>query len=118
MNLDLQNQIFRFIAESRSVDQTTLTLETTLLGDLGTDGDDAYELLLSFSKTFNVDFSTFEFTRHFGNEGITPLQVIPYFYRLIVGLRGKDPHAVAGKKPITIRDLVRSAEEKRWLEPN
>jgi hypothetical protein len=44
------------------------------------------------------------------------LQAVPYFYRLIVGLGGKDTHVVAGKLPITIGDLVRSAEENRWVE--
>lgn len=92
-----------------------LTLDTTLLGDLGTDGADGWELIETFGEEFQVDLSGFEPSKHFGPEGIgCPVSLLIWFVEVV--LRRRDSHEVWGLTPITIRDLVAAAERKKWLK--
>jgi hypothetical protein len=44
------------------------------------DGTDAVEFMEAFSKEFNVDMSEFEFDKHFGPEGFSPLDLFDIVY--------------------------------------
>lgn len=46
-----------------------LTPNLSLSNDLGIYGDDASELIISFSEKFNVDISHFKFDEYFEGEG-------------------------------------------------
>ena len=88
--------------------------ESTLLGDLGLDGDDADEFLSDFAKRFEVDMVGFRFEDHFSNEGMYPWQFRGFVWNLIQGMLGKDPHALAGLKAIKVEDLIHAANSHRW----
>jgi hypothetical protein len=94
------------------VDKARLRLDTTLLGDLGIDGDDGLELMADFGRKFNVDLMQFEPSKHFGPEGgcFPPLALYVLLRTWVMG----DPHEAVGLLPISIRDLVRAAEAGKW----
>lgn len=86
-----------------------MTLESTLLGDLGLDGDDASEFFEALLSKFGVDISSFEFERHFRCE--------PFFKGILYILRKlkyRDEHVAARKEPITVAQLVSACEKKAW----
>ena len=68
---DIEERVFEFVAELTGAERRRLTLATTLVGDLGVDGDDGWDLVESFGEKFEVDLSTFRGDEHFGPEGLS-----------------------------------------------
>jgi len=66
--IDLLNDVKNFISEFWKVDKSKLHKETRILQDLGIDGDDAKEFIMSFANNFNIDSNGFEFDKCFGPE--------------------------------------------------
>jgi hypothetical protein len=115
INPDLEARVKGFVANERGVDPLRIKLDTTLFGDLGTDGADGWELIEAFGKEFEVDRSGFDWSRHFGPEaGCNPFTFIPLLIEEV--LRRRDPHVISGLTSITIRDLIEAAEQKTWLK--
>ena len=50
-------------------DNDQISLKSRLENDLGMTGDDVSEFLTSFSEKFEVDFTDFDFRKHFNEEG-------------------------------------------------
>lgn len=73
---------------------------TCLEKDLGMSGDDAYEFLVEFGKTFDVDISTFEMGKYFYPEGDA---ILPGIIRAFTG---KDNPK---QKELTLGDLEKAA---------
>ena len=74
-------------------DEDILIEEYSLLEeDLGITGEDAYDLIISFSKTFNVNIDNFSFSKYF-NEEPSPFLTMPYTLR-----------------PFRVRDLLKAIE--------
>jgi hypothetical protein len=94
-----------------------LTLGTTLFGDLGVDGDDAAELFEAYATEFRVDRTGLDLRRHFGPEGwpLWALLIMPLW--MLWMARPGEPHKKAGLTPVTLSDLVISAEAGRWGGP-
>ncbi len=86
-----------------------MTIESTLLGDLGLDGDDAWEVFEKLQSKFGVDISSFEFERHFRCEPC--FKGVFYFLRK---LKYRNEHVAACKEPVTIAQLVNACEKKVW----
>jgi acyl carrier protein len=65
--------VFDFVVEETSVRRETLTLDTTLSGDIGLDGDDAVEFFEEFQEEFSVNIEDLElfWDRYFAPEGMT-----------------------------------------------
>lgn len=113
MNHDLSTQVFAMVSEFTGVRPQELTLETTLLYDLGIDGDDAVEFFEEFARTFGVDLSDFNIETHFGPEASDP------FSSILTWVQGwwiGDHHSAAGVVPISLHDLVQSARAGRWVK--
>ena len=110
MNDELYGRVKAFIVEQVVwASEKELTPETGLLHDLGIDGDDAYELIEAFCEEFNIqNMSAFDFSTYFGPE-VGDLFILLY---CLVFDRDK-----LLRIPITLRDLVKSAEAKRWIPP-
>lgn len=109
---DLLQAMQDFVATQLGVLVESLDYRTTLLGDLGVDGDDAHELLEAFGARFDVDLSELDFGRHFGNEGLPPWFLLGWLWTLSRG--GDTPEARAGLEPVSIGDLVEAARAGRW----
>ena len=113
----IDEQVKSFVAESRCKETNEIRGDITLLGDLGLDGDDAFEFLSDFAKRFNVDMKGFRFEDHFGHEGMYPWQFPVFFWRLISAIWDKrKPEEVAGLKAIKVEDLIQAASARRWSE--
>ena len=111
----LYDRVVAFVAKERAVRADRLKPETTLLGDLRTDGDDGIELLEDFAREFHVDMSGCDASRYFGSEGLPPWFL---FYWIILAFRRGTSEERARLQPIRIADLVRSAELGRWAVDN
>ncbi len=115
---DTKIKLFKFISEECGVEISELSDDTTLLWDLGLDGDDAVEFFENFSEQFDVDLSEFEIYKYFGPEWypphvllLLPLYIGLYFIRHY--LFGKVNRKL-GFIPITIADLLMAAKTKKW----
>ncbi|MEJ2591182.1 MAG: DUF1493 family protein [Candidatus Thiodiazotropha sp.] len=105
----LETDVIEFIAAESGTRKDQVGLNSTLLGDLGIDGDDARELLESFSERFGVDVSEFEWQWHFRNEPC--IKGIIYLFRK---LRYRDEHLAAKKEPVTVAQIMNACEKKMW----
>jgi acyl carrier protein len=98
------------IAEQTMVSMDKLTLGTTIQKDLGMDGDDAEEIMVEFSKRFDVDMKDFDFMRFFYPEHLclsfSPIAIWQWRH-------GRFPYYT---EPISISDLINAAKAKKWLK--
>jgi acyl carrier protein len=96
-------ELYSFLAQQLRVDAATLGPDDDLVGDLGVDGDDFFELEQAFEQRFSVDMSAYRWYFHHHDEGwlSTPAGL---FFR-----RPKDRIAV------TPRMLLESANAGRWI---
>lgn len=76
---------------------------TELFGDLGFDGDEAFDFLEAFSHEFSVGTGDFDFGRYFGSEGFSPLGLLHSV------LRRQQP-----KHRLTLSMLAKAAELGTW----
>ena len=111
----IQDQVIALVADFTHVRAERITPRTTLFGDLGIDGDDGDEILGRFSKRFGVDTGTIQ-PVHFGCEGIVPWAPLMWIHQAWLGMKekGSTPESRAGLVPITVQDLIDSAQAKRW----
>ena len=107
MNDEIFAQVKAFVAKFALVAEETLSPDTRLLHDLGIDGHDADELIVTFCERFKIqDMSHINLSEYFGPEIGNP---ILFLYDLLFA-REK-----FRKPSITLRDLARSAESKQWV---
>jgi hypothetical protein len=114
MNTELK--VFDFVGRFTRCRSEQLSLATTILGDLGVDGDAANELIQAFSQEFHVDMSSFPFDQYFGTEGWpiwAPLYwacrifFAPFYWK-------QTTEECAGLKLLRIADLVLAADKQSW----
>jgi hypothetical protein len=108
----LDERIIAFVAEERRVPVERLKPDTTLFGDLGTDGDDGIELLERFGREFSVDMSDCDPGCYFGDERLPPWFL---FYWIVLAFRRGTSEQRARLHPVRIADLIRSAHAGRWV---
>lgn len=112
MDYELVNAVKTVVSDSFGVRVRDLSLDTTLFGDLGMDGDDATEFFQRFAEVFEVDLTDLDLSKHFNPEGWGCLLSLPASIR---AWQSGDPHSAAGLIPISIRDLTEAAQRKRWI---
>ena len=99
----LAEQVRLFVARERGMSPAKVALDSSLFHDLGTDGADGVELLQAFAREFHVDLGSIRWDQHFGPEaGFNPFCLLfPSWWRRRF-------------LPVTIADLVRFAQARRW----
>ena len=114
MNAELYARVKTLVAELRNISEEELTPETHLVDDLGIAGDDGYELLEAFCEAFGItNMTEIEPYEYFGPEAWNPFQVcLDLYYLLFDRKKLKDSYSLT---PLYLRDLVKSAEAKRWI---
>ena len=114
---DLDSNVMNFVAEFTGVRRQRLSPVSTLLGDLGVDGADGWELIEAFGEKFHVDLSSFRADQHFGPEGLpiyTPF--LGLWWLVSFPFREKQtPEERSGLRAIRITDLVEAAKGRRWM---
>ena len=112
----IDQSVMDFVADFIGVKRERLTPDLSLLGDLGVDGADGWELIEKFGLKFQVDLSGFRADRHFGPEGL-PIYAPFVWLWLLVSLpfrKRRSAEDEAGLKPIRVRDLILAAKNRRW----
>ena len=119
MNPELYARVKAFVAEETRVSPKKLTPDTHLFEALGIAGDDGYELLEAFCEAFEIqNMSEIEPYKYFGTEGCDPFHVyVDLYYLLFDREKLKEAEEAYGFTPLYLRDLVKSAEAKRWIPP-
>jgi len=111
MDTETFNRVKELLVESVGVSEHEVSPEATLFGDLGIDGDDAYDLFVDFAERFAVDMTGFVLSRHFGPEaGGNPVTALYIMARTLL----YGPHRAAGVVPVKVADLVEAAERGKW----
>ena len=115
MNPELYARVKALIAE-QTWGSEELTPDTHLEDDLGIVGDAGYELLEAFCEEFEIEnMSEIDPYEYFGPEGGNPFYIYVLLYYLAFNREKlKDPYSLT---PLYLRDLVKSAEAKRWIPP-
>lgn len=108
MEQDIFSDLISFVHTSRWKYRKELTRETQLERDLSLTGDDAVEFMESFFSKFNIEFSNFEFSKYFDDEGL--LININWFKQLIWGT----PLPKRSKHKLTLGDLEKAIIDKKW----
>ena len=117
MNDELYGRVKTFVAEHAGASAKKINPDTRLMEDLGICGDDGYELLAAFCEEFKIqNTNEMDLTKYFAPEGCNYFGICVFFYDLVFN-RAKLREESNGYIPITLRDLVRSAEAKRWIPP-
>lgn len=80
--------------------------EDRLLHDLGLYGDDAEEFVAELAKQFSLPLSSFDFGKYFFPESYA-FWLFPRFLRRRIA---------AGKTPLTVESVVKSAQHGRWVQ--
>jgi hypothetical protein len=113
----LDDSVLDFVAEFAGIPRQRLKPATTLLGDLGVDGADGWELVEEFGQRFQVDLSAFRFERHFGPEGLPTYAPLVWLSWLVSWpfRRKQSPEVRAGVTAIRVSDLIAAARDKRWI---
>ena len=114
MNAKVYARVKTLVAEQVGVSEEKLHPDTHLADDLWIDSDDGYELLEAFCEDFEIqNMSEIDHTEYFGTEGFNSLDIYVMLYYLVFD-REKLNESVP---PLYLRDLVKSAEAKRWIPP-
>ena len=116
MNAELYARVKALVAEQTGVSEEKLNPDTHLADDLGIAGDDGYELLEAFCEAFDIEnVSEIDYTEYFGTEGFNPFYIYVMFYYLAFDREKlRDSYSFT---PLYLRDLVKSAEAKKWIPP-
>lgn len=61
-------ELIVFIKEESLPESLLVTEDLSIEDDLGISGDDAYDFIMTFSKKFQVDLSTFDYSLYFPPE--------------------------------------------------
>lgn len=80
-----------------------LSDDADLLGELGIDGDDAFEFMERFASKFDVEAGNYRWYFHHGEEG-----------QNIGGLLFAPPYRRVDDIPISLNTLTEAVETKRW----
>lgn len=116
LNPELYARVKTFVAEFWSTSEEKLKPGTLLADDLGIAGDDGYELLEAFCEEFEIEnMCEIDASEYFGTEGFNPFEIYVILYYWIFDKEKFDNYG--SDTSLTLRDLVKSAEAKRWMHP-
>ena len=118
MNPELYARVKAFVAEDTRVSSkklTKLTPDTDLFEGLGIAGDDGYELLEAFCEEFDIqDMSEINPYEYFGPEAWNPFEIYVVLYDWVFKRKKCGDFGITA---LYLRDLVKSAEARRWIPP-
>ena len=114
MNAELYARVKALIVEQTGASAEKINPDTLLADDLGIAGDDGCELLEAFCEEFEIqNMSEIDPYEYFGPEGCNPFDIFVFYYYLVFDREKLKEFCPA----LTLRDLVKSAEAKKWIPP-
>jgi len=104
-NTILEKEVRTFLSDFCSIPEKKININSDIVHDLKIEGDDAAELMDSFSKRFIVNLSTFDLSEYFVSESaFNPIRALCL---LFYGKKKK-------LKNIYVYDLINAAKVKKW----
>ena len=97
--MEISIQVKELISYHSGVKIEKLHEGTLIEEDLGTTGDDAWELMEDIHSKLNVDLTDFDFTLHFAPEA------------------GSIDNKEYGYYPVSVGHLIQVASNKKWMMP-
>ncbi len=104
---NVEHDVFKFLSIAFAVELDTIKPESDIVNDWGIEGDEAFEILETFSEQFNVDMSDFDFNKYFFPKEYNVTTFLSRLWNVCTGKRSQE-------KKILVKDLVRAAENKKW----
>ncbi|TGK08985.1 DUF1493 family protein [Leptospira fletcheri] len=133
--LKVAKRVYLCIARNRGERIERLNLEMSLNNKLGLDGDDFDDLLNDIDRYIKIDWSSFDFSHYFNNEGSSslrlfkilicfPFLIVFIFIKLVLKLFGSsknveqfiEPIVGNTKRDFKISDLVLAGFWGKWTE--
>jgi len=105
----MDDEITQIVSNEAGIPLNLITENSTLLGDLKIDGDDAWEIFDQCHNQFNLDLTNFDFNKYFRYEPC--FRGLVYLYRKI---KYRDEHIAANKIPITVKQLIAACQKGKW----
>ena len=114
LNAELYARVKALVVEQTGALEKKINPDARLEDDLGITGDDGYELLEAFCEAFEIqNMCEIVPSEYFGTEGFNLYEIYVVLYYLIFDREKFDNYGV--DTSLTLRDLVKSAEAKRWI---
>jgi len=73
---EINDKLLDYIKGLNLIKPKKLTLDTLIERDLGITGDDSIDFIEEFAQEFNVDITSFDYSKYFGGEGVNIFDVI------------------------------------------
>jgi len=109
---ELYERVVQFVAKNTGYKKAEISPQSSMYHDLGCDGIDGEDLLVTFRDEFDVDISNFVFDRHFGPE--LPFNPFVWFYWKLCEPEKLNRRGQYKMVPITVMDLYKAAESKKF----
>jgi len=112
---EVDNSIYErvVVLVEKHTGRKTINPDSRIRHDLGTDGQDAYDLMVELEDKFDVDMTNFVFKRHFGPEA--PWNPFVWIYWTIFDREKLNENGTAVKAiPITVMDLYEAAKTGKF----
>lgn len=115
----IEKQVIELLADQTGYPQERITMDTSIIDDLGVAGDDADELFQAFDERFGTNSQRIDYLRFFGHEGVYPWTIFVWLFILLWGLF----RLLAGKtfskkrkqeEDMKVSDFVETVVSKKW----
>lgn len=102
--------VVEYIAKEFNLNKSKLNLETSLMSDIGLDGDDVLDFLLGFFEEFGIEYEQTNYRNFIPTEGGFVFSTLLSLFTLFKRKRDRNE--------IFVRDLVISLAKKKWYKTN
>ena len=100
--------VVEYIAKEFNLNKSKLNLETSLMSDVGLDGDDVLDFLVEFFEEFGIEYKTTNYLDFVPIEGSGVFSTLLSLFTLFKRKRDKNE--------IFVKDLVISLDKKKWYK--
>lgn len=117
MQEQLEKRVVDFVEKELAGSNQNVTVNTKLNYDLNVMGTEADDFMGAFGEEFDVDLSNLEFKKYFGKDLdglLIPIAIVIELYYLIFNRSKKRDKLI----PVKVKDLIKSAEAKKWVPPS
>ncbi|MBU2892275.1 DUF1493 family protein [Colwellia sp. D2M02] len=105
----MDDEIKLIVSNEAGISFESIMDNSTLLGDLKIDGDDAWEIFEQCRSKFQLDLTSFDFNKHFRSEPC--FKGLMYLFRKV---KYRDEHIASNKVPITVKQLINACKNGKW----
>ncbi len=105
----MDDEIRLIVSNETGISLDNIMDNSTLLGNLKIDGDDAWEIFEQCHSQFQLDLTAFDFNKYFRSEPC--FKGLMYLFRKV---KYHDEHIASNKVPITVKQLINACKNGKW----